>query len=244
MSNIQIFDNQDFGQIRWLKINNKDYAVGIDVAKALGYKDPNSAITRHCKGAVKHPVPTSSGTQIMNVITEGDIYRLTAKSELPQAEKFEEWVFDEILPSIRKYGRYATEELLNNPDLLIKAAAQLEEEKLRGLEAEKKVQIMVPKAEFYDDVARSKDAIEMSDVAKVLAIKGLGRNKLFELLRERKILQPNNIPYQQYVDREYFRVLEQKYTTSKGETKINFKTLVFQKGVDYIRKLVNEVMPC
>ena len=80
----------------------------------------------------------------------------------------------------------------------------------------------------------------MSDVAKVLAIKGMGRNNLFEFLRGKKVLQPNNIPYQQYVDREYFRVLEQKYTTPKGETKINIKTLVFQKGVEYIRKLVKE----
>lgn len=78
----------------------------------------------------------------------------------------------------------------------------------------------------------------MGQVAKVLGIKGLGRNKLFELLRENKVLQKDNIPYQKYVDAGYFRVLEQKYTVPSGETKVNIKTMVFQKGVDYIRKLV------
>ncbi|MBZ9633149.1 Bro-N domain-containing protein [Clostridium sp. FP1] len=107
MSNLQIFKNERFGEIRWIKVNEKDFAVGIDVARALGYKNPNDAIARHCKGYVKHAVPTNSGEQQMNVISEGDIYRLTAKSELPGAERFESWIFDEVLPSIRKHGEYS-----------------------------------------------------------------------------------------------------------------------------------------
>ena len=109
------------------------------------------------------------------------------------------------------------------------------------LEAERKVQVLKPKADFYDDVAGSKDSIEMGHVAKVLGIRGLGRNKLFNLLREKKVLDRNNIPYQNFVDSGYFRVLEQKYTVPSGETKINIKTMVFQKGVDYIRKLITDV---
>lgn len=128
LNNIQIFKNEDFGQVRWLKIGNKDYVVGIDVAKSLGYKDPNSAITRHCKGSVKHPVPTNSGTQIMNVITEGDIYRLTAKSELPGAEKFESWIFDEVLPSIRKTGGY-----VDNDDLFINTYLPYADEQTKSM---------------------------------------------------------------------------------------------------------------
>ncbi|NEZ46121.1 transporter [Clostridium niameyense] len=107
---LQIFKHDQFGQIRWVKINEKDYAVGIDIAKALGYKNPNDAISRHCKGYVKHAVPTNSGVQQMNVIPEGDIYRLTAKSELPGAEKFESWIFDQVLPTIRKTGGYVASE--------------------------------------------------------------------------------------------------------------------------------------
>nr|WP_243156855.1 phage antirepressor KilAC domain-containing protein [Clostridium beijerinckii] len=135
---------------------------------------------------------------------------------------------------------YATDELLDNPDLLIAAATKLKEERAARLEAEKKVKVLEPKGEFYDDVAGSKDSIEMGHVAKVLGIRGIGRNNLFALLRDKKVLDRNNIPYQQYVDCGYFRVLEQKYTVPNGETKINIKTMVFQKGIDFIRKKIKE----
>ncbi|NSB14116.1 phage antirepressor KilAC domain-containing protein [Clostridium beijerinckii] len=250
MKSLRIFKDERFGEIRWLKINNKDYAVGIDIAKALGYKKPNDAISRHCRGSVKHGVGVvtgkrKDGTEViqnieMSVIPEGDIYRLAAKSELPGAEKFEAWIFDEVLPSIRKTGMYATDELLDNPDLLIAAATKLKEERKARMEAENKVKLLEPKGQFYDDVAGSKDSIEVGHVAKVLAIRGMGRNNLFSLLREKKVLDKNNIPYQQFVDLGYFRVLEQKYTVPSGETKINIKTMVFQKGIEFIRRKIGE----
>lgn len=93
-----------------------------------------------------------------------------------------------------------------------------------------------PKVDFYNAVADSKTAIPMDQVAKVLSIPGVGRNKLFQLLRDMKVLQSNNIPYQEYVDRGYFRVIESKYTKPNGETNISIKTLVYQRGVDFIRK--------
>lgn len=250
MDSLRIFKDERFGEIRWVKVNNKDYAVGIDIAKALGYKKPNDAISRHCRGSVKHGVGVVTGKRKdgtdaiqnieMSLIPEGDIFRLAAKSELPGAEKFEAWIFDEVLPCIRKTGMYATDELLDNPDLLIAAATKLKEERKARLEAEKKVKLLEPKAQFYDDVAGSKDAIEMGHVAKVLGIRGMGRNNLFSLLRDKKILDRNNMPYQQFVDSGYFRVLEQKYTVPNGETKINIKTMVFQKGVDFIMRKIRE----
>lgn len=113
------------------------------------------------------------------------------------------------------------------------AAEQQEkfEEQTRLIEAQR------PKVEFFDAVADSKDAVPMNDVAKVLDIKGMGRNNLFEFLRNKKILMLNNRPYQQFIDRGYFRVIEQHYMKN-GEECINFKTLVYQKGVDFIRKMV------
>ncbi|BCZ48912.1 hypothetical protein psyc5s11_49790 [Clostridium gelidum] len=250
MEGLKIFKAEQFGEIRWVKINNKDYAVGIDIAKALGYKKPNDAISRHCRGSVKHGVGVVTGKRKdgtdaiqnveMSVIPEGDIFRLAAKSELPGAEKFEAWIFDEVLPCIRKTGMYATDELLDNPDLLIAAATKLKEERKARLEAENKVKVLEPKGQFYDDVAGSKEGVEMGQVAKVLGIRGMGRNNLFSLLRDKKIFDRNNIPYQQYVDLGYFRVLEQKYTVHGGETKINIKTMVFQKGIDFIRKKIKE----
>ncbi len=97
---------------------------------------------------------------------------------------------------------------------------------------------MKPKEEFFDAVAGSKDAIEIGKVAKVLNYPGIGRNKLFEILREKGVLMKDNIPYQRYIDNGCFRTIEQKYHTPDGETRINIKTLVYQKGVDYIRKIL------
>ena len=238
MDSLRIFKDDRFGEIRWVKINNKDYAIGKDVAKCLGYVNPRDAIIRHCRGIVKHD-NFKEGGQCVALIPEGDVYRLITKSELPGAEKFEAWIFDEVLPCIRKTGMYATDELLDNPDLLIAAAIKLKEERKARLVAENKIKVLEPKGQFYDDVAGSKDSIEMGHVAKVLGIKGIGRNSLFSLLRDKKVLDKNNIPYQQYVDLGYFRVLEQKYSVPSGETKINIKTMVFQKGIDFIRKKIN-----
>jgi phage antirepressor YoqD-like protein len=96
-----------------------------------------------------------------------------------------------------------------------------------------------PKVEFYDAVTGSKDAIDIGIVAKVLDV-GIGRNQLFQFLRDNNILMKNNIPYQRYIDAEFFRVIESKYVMPDGENKISFKTLVYQIGVDYIRKLLKE----
>lgn len=106
MNELQIFNSGEFGEIRTIEIDGKPYFVGTDVAKALGYNNPRDAVSRHCKGVVKHDTPTSSGIQSMSYINEGDLYRLIMKSKLPSAEKFEAWVMDEVLPTIRKTGSY------------------------------------------------------------------------------------------------------------------------------------------
>ncbi|HCQ5969054.1 TPA: hypothetical protein OLZ70_002966 [Clostridioides difficile] len=105
MNNLQIFEKMEFGQIRMAEIDNKPYFVGKDIAKSLGYKNTNDAILRHCKGVVKHEGFKINGIKVA-LITEGDVYRLIVGSNLPNAEKFESWVFDEVLPSIRETGKY------------------------------------------------------------------------------------------------------------------------------------------
>lgn len=110
---LQIFKNKNFGQVRMAEIDGKPYFVGKDIAKSLGYKNTNDAILRHCKGVVKHDGFKINGIKIA-LITEGDMYRLITNSELPQAEKFEEWVFDEVLPQIRKTGSYQSQQNLIN----------------------------------------------------------------------------------------------------------------------------------
>lgn len=169
----------------------------------------------------------------MKIIPEGDVYRLIIRSSLPGAEKFECWVFDEVIPSIRRTGGY------NLPQSYAEALRALADkaEKMEALQ--KQNQLMQPKAEFFDAVTDSKTAIPLGDVAKILDM-GIGRNKLFEFLRQKSILTYDNRPYQKYIDAGYFRVIEQKYEVN-GEVRINIKTLVFQKGIDWIRKqLVKE----
>ena len=107
MDNLQIFNSEEFGEIRTIEIDGKPYFVASDVASALGYSNPRKAIIDHCKGVTKRDTPTSSGVQQMSYINEGDMYRLIMKSKLPSAEKFESWVMDEVLPQIRKTGSYS-----------------------------------------------------------------------------------------------------------------------------------------
>lgn len=106
MNELTVFENSEFGSVRTVDIDGKIYFVGSDVAKALGYAIPHKAVQTHCKGVLKRNIPTNSGNQDVLVITEGDMYRLISKSKLKSAERFEEWVFDEVLPSIRKTGQY------------------------------------------------------------------------------------------------------------------------------------------
>jgi prophage antirepressor-like protein len=106
MTQLQLFTNEEFGEIRGIAINGKPYFVANDVASILGYARPRKAISDHCKGVLKWDVPTKGGKQLVSVIPEGDVYRLIIKSKLPSAQKFEEWVMDEVLPEIRKTGGY------------------------------------------------------------------------------------------------------------------------------------------
>ena len=137
------------------------------------------------------------------------------------------------------------EKIWNGPEQVMARALKLADKTIAKLTEKNtalvgQVEEMKPKAEFFDAVADSKDAIEIKDVANILNYPGIGRNKLFKLLREWKILTPHNRPYQEYVDRGYFRVIEQHYEKPYGEAGVNIKTLVYQKGVDYIRKRLIE----
>ena len=229
MSELQIFQNEEFGQVRTIEIDGKPYFLAADVCSILGYTNGRKAINDHCKGVTKRYIPTNSGNQEVNFIPEGDIYRLVMRSKLPGAERFESWVCDEVLPSIRKNGSYEL------PKTYAEALRELADkaEQVERLAIEN--QELKPKAEFFDAVTDSKDAFDMKNVANVLDM-GIGRNNLFKFLRDQKILMSDNRPYQDYIDRGYFRVIEQKYDKGYGETGISIKTLVFQKGVDFIRK--------
>lgn len=112
--NLEIFKNEEFGEVRTIMLDDKPYFMASDIAKALGYARPNDAVSRHCRATVKHSTPISGKIQKVNFIPEGDMYRLIAHSKLPSAERFESWIFDEVLPTIRRTGGY-----INNVDLMV-----------------------------------------------------------------------------------------------------------------------------
>ena len=106
MNELKVFQNSEFGELGILLIDGKEYFPATQCAEILGYVKPRNAISRHCKGALKQGVLTEGGIQQVNYIPEGDLYRLIVNSKLPAAERFERWVFDEVLPALRKYGSY------------------------------------------------------------------------------------------------------------------------------------------
>jgi anti-repressor protein len=252
-TDLQIFTNEQFGNVRTIIDGETVLFCGSDVAKSLGYSRPNEAVNAHCKGTVKRRTPTNGGEQEMSFVTEGDVYRLIIRSNLPDAVKFEKWLFEEVLPSIRKHGMYAKDELLDNPDLLLEVVTKLKHERdaknalaviNRCLEEsnnrlEEQVAIMEPKADTYDALMESPTTFDIGAVAKIINV-GVGRNKLFDILREQKILRKNRNPFQYYVDLGWFKCAETEYLDSYGVTRVGIKTVVYQKGIDGILKLLKE----
>lgn len=232
MNDLQIFNNEEFGEVRAIEIEGEPWFVGKDIADKLEYQNGSRDITRHVDEEDRKIIPIFDGTQNRDtwIINESGLYSLIIGSRLPEAKKFKHWVTSEVLPAIRKTGGYIAPRSFAE-------ALQLAADQARKMEElEKERQQLLPKAEFFDAVTDSKTAISIGDAAKVLDA-GIGQNKLFAFLRDRNILKDDNTPYQRYIDSGYFRVVEQKYQVN-GETRISIKTLVFQKGIDYIRKLL------
>jgi anti-repressor protein len=218
-------------QIRTVLIQDEPYFVAVDICRALGYIKPQNAVAVHCKGALKQGILTNGGTQEFTVIPERDVYRLIMRSKLPAAEKFEEWVVSEVLPEIRKTGSYQLAPRTYSEALRALADAEDEKQKLAAENAR-----LLPAAEFAQAVMGSDDMLTIGQAAKVLNLP-FGRTKLFEKLRERRILMANNVPYQEYVDRGYFRVTESRWQHPDTGEHITLTTRVLQRGLDYIRKM-------
>ena len=237
MQELEIFKNEEFGTVRTILIDNEPWFVGKDVAEILGYENPQKAIRDHvyeddAKMGERNVTPSVRDSigreQFPTFINESGMYALIFGSRKESAQKFKRWVTGEVIPQIRKTGGYRLPQTYQEA-LRALADRQDELDRLAKQNAE-----LIPKAEFFDAVTDSKTAISIGEVAKVLDM-GIGQNKLFAFLREQKILDRQNIPYQEYIDRGYFRIVEQKYEV-RGEVRINIKTLVFQKGIDWIRK--------
>lgn len=244
MSELQIFNSSEFGEIRTVEIEGRPHFVAIDVANALGYQNPRDAISRHCKGVVKHDTPTSSGMQQMSYINEGDMYRLIMKSKLPSAEKFEKWVMEEVLPSIRKHGGYiAGQETLSDEELLSKALLVAQNkiaEKQAIIEKQtQKIEADKPKTIFADAVSTSHTSILVGDLAKLICQNGvqIGQRRLFEWLRQNGYLIKNgsswNMPTQMAMTMKLFEIKESTIQNPDGSVRITKTPKVTGKGQVY-----------
>jgi anti-repressor protein len=267
---VEIFKNKEFGEVRTLKMNGRPMFVANDVAAALGYKNHSKAIADHCKsgdiiswGTIYIPHSNGFGGTNAIIIGEANLYRLIMHSQLPNAEKFQDWICEEVLPSISKHGAYLTEkkveEALLNPDVLIQLATTIKEERQKRIEAEAEVKLigekamelqkeneeMKPESLFAKAVKASKDTILVGDLAKFLKQNGvnMGQNRLFEWLRKRDYLGSRgnyrNKPTQRAIDLGIFQVEEKTFRQKNGYTMLTLTTRVTGKGQVY---LLNKIL--
>ncbi|ERK69062.1 phage antirepressor protein [Leptotrichia sp. oral taxon 215 str. W9775] len=242
MNELQIFKSEKFGEIEILVENGKEYFPATEVAKILGYSNPQKAIRDHCKekGCTNRSVLTKGGKQEKKFIDEGNLYRLITKSNLPQAEVFESWVFDEVLPSIRKTGMYATDELLNNPDLAIKAFTRLKEEQEKRMQLEKQIEDQAPAVAFANSLTVSDDCILVREMAKLLKQKGIntGEDRLFKYFRANGYLISKkgsdwNLPTQKSMNLGLFVIKEGTRQSASEGVKITKTPKITGKGQQY-----------
>ena len=252
MNELQIFNNAEFGSVRTIEIEEKPYFVANDVAKALGYSVPKDAVSRHCKGALKRRYLTEGGEQELKIIPEGDVYRLVIKSQLPKADEFERWIFDEVLPSIRKNGGYISgQENLTDEELLSKALI-VAQNKIADRDRiiaskQERIEQMRPKEIFADSVATSKNSILIGDLAKMICQNGveIGQKRLFDWMREKGYLiktgSSKNLPTQKSIDLGIMEVKERALNNPDGSVRITLTPKVTGKGqVYFVNKFLGE----
>lgn len=234
MNEIQVFNNAQFGNVRVVMENGKPLFCGSDVAKALGYARPNDAVSTHCKGTVKRSTLTNGGNQTMLYIPEGDLYRLVTHSQLPEAERFESWIFDEVLPSIRKTGAYLSPVI--DSALLFKMAEAMREKEKRISALEEEKQAMLPKAEYFDALVDRNLLTNFRETAKQLHIQ---QKQFIQFLLDGKYIYRDArgklMPYAPHVENGLFEVKECLNDHSQWS---GTQTLVTPKGRETFRLLL------
>lgn len=259
---VQIFQNSRFGDVRVLEVNDIPYFVANDVAKALGYKNPSDATNTHCKKSIMTWGSDSLGRrQEFKVIPEGDIYRLVIKSQLPGAEEFESWIFDEVIPSLRKSGIYATDvtidNMIANPDFAIQLLNNLKKEReekellksqneIKDLQLEEQsrvIQTQSPMVEYYSNVLNSESLIPMTVVAKDFGFKSaqeLTKHLInIGVIRKQKV-GGVYILSEKYSGNGYTKTKDHHFKDPYGSTKTSRLMCWTEKGVKFIYELLNK----
>lgn len=241
MNELQIFKNEEFGEIRTVQLNNETYFVGKDVAAALGYANPKNAVPAHVseEDKLSTQIEYAGQRREVTVINESGLYALIFGSKLESAKRFKHWVTSEVLPSIRKHGVYAVDELLENPDMAIKAFTALKEEREKNKLLQADNDRMKPKEIFADAVATSKQSILIGQLAKLICQNGheIGQHRLFRWMRENGYLMKHgsnyNMPMQRYVEQGLFEIKESAVTNPDGSVRVTKTTVVTGKGQVY-----------
>lgn len=248
MNELKLFENQEFGKIRVVVVYGEPWFVGKDVAEALGYKNPQEAIRTHVDEEDKgvSEILTPGGKQTVPIINRSGVYSLILSSKLPTAKKFKRWVTSEVLPSIERHGLYATEQLLNDPDLAIKAFTALKEEREKRLALEAEAKANAPLVLFAKGVEGSSNSILVRDMAKILSQNGIeiGGNRLFEWMRQNGYLvkqkgRDRNMPTQRSMDMGLFEIKETVVSRTNG-TETHRTPLITGKGQTYFFNLLRQ----
>lgn len=244
MNEIFNFHGQD---VRTVIINNEPYFVGKDVAEILGYTNTRQALKNHVdeddKGVSKCDTP--GGKQDLVIINESGLYSLILSSKLPQAKEFKRWVTSEVLPTIRKHGMYATDELLDNPDFAIATLQKLKEEREAKKQLEAQIEADRPKVIFSDAVSASHTSILVGEFAKIMRQNGadMGQNRMFAWLRENGYLisrkgSDRNMPTQKSMELGLFEIKETTINHSDGHISISKTPKITGKGQLYFTEKI------
>lgn len=243
MNNLQVFNNNDFGQVRVFEINNEPWFVGKDVAKALGYSETN-AMTKRLDDEDFMSAKLSGMNMNSTIINESGLYDAVLGSHLPSAKKFKRWITKEVLPAIRKHGAYMTpekiEEVLLNPDTIISLATQLKHEQEHNRVLSGKIEEDKPLVLFANSVAASEDTMLVGELAKIIKQNGtnIGQNRMFAWLRDHGYLVKRkgtdyNMPTQKSMSMELFVIKETAISHSDGHVTVNRTPKVTGKGQIY-----------
>lgn len=245
MNELQVFNNEEFGAVRMVILQDKPYFMASEIAEKLGYANPSKATNDHCKHIREWWGNDSLGRrQRFKVIPESDVYRLVIRSKLPSAERFEKWVMEEVLPSIRKNGGYiAGQETLSDDELLAKALL-VAQNKIAERDAliqkqREKIEADKPKVLFSNAVAASKSSILVGELAKLIAQNGhqIGQKRLFQWMRDKGYLLRSgasyNMPAQRYIEQGLFEIKESAIQNPDGSVRLTKTTKVTGKGQVY-----------
>ena len=241
MHNIQVFKNREFGEIRSIEINNEPYFIGKDIAEILGYKNTRDAINKHVdeedKGVAN--CDTLGGIQELTVINESGLYSLIMSSKLPSAKKFKRWVTNEVLPTIRKHGMYATEQLLDNPDLLIASLQELKKTREEKKQLQKEVQLLEEDNKYLNEILKSKDTILVTVIANDYGMTAQAFNKKLHEIQHK--IGGTWVLYERYKGEGFVHSKTTEYTKSDNTKGTSVNTEWTQKGRLFLyRKLKEE----